>query len=159
MRLKALAAVILTVVAAGSAHAEARTWQLGAIGAGGAWAYSAGDARTSLSFATRLVTQVRLGDGGGYSGMITQFELDCAGGRVRPTEVTHYEADGSLIDDSKDGGDWQTVASATSGYGLGNLIADRCAGRTPPTTATFSGDETAMQLWLAGLLAKNAPGS
>jgi hypothetical protein len=158
MKWKALIAAALMAAVAGSTHAEVRTWQLGTIAPGGAWAYSGSDAKTLL-FATRLVTQVRLNDGGGYSGMITNLELDCAGGRIRAVEVAHYEADGSLIDDNKDIGDWQTVVPAASGYGLGNLVADRCAGKAPPSAASFSGDETAMQTWLAGLLAKNASGS
>jgi hypothetical protein len=152
--------VVLAFFVASAAHAEARTWQLGAIGPGGAWAYSPNaDPKSGLSFATRLVVQERLGDGGGYSGMITRFELDCAGGRVRSAGVAHYETDGSQIDDSQEAGDWQAVAPSASGYGLGNLVADQCAGKTPPATAAFTGDEAAMQAWLAGLLTKNAPGS
>ncbi len=150
--------VVLALAIAAPAHAEVRAWQLGAVGPGGAWAYSL-DAKTGLSFATRLVVQERLGDGGGYSGMITRFEVDCAGRRIRSTGVAHYETDGSQIDDSQDVGDWRTVAPATGSYGLGNLVADQCAGKAPPATTAFTGDEVAMQTWLAAQLSKNVPGS
>lgn len=154
MKWRFLTAAVLGLMSAGSVHAgPARDWHLAGVAADAAWAYaSPAAAKTEVDIAIRFSAPVRLGDGGGFSGIVTTFALDCPGNRVRMSNVAHFEQNGSQIDDEKSDLDWRPLVPNPQTYDINSMMSDICAGRPAKSLDSISTDAEGVQKWLAGRL-------
>ncbi len=130
----------------------APVWHLGDIDSEGAWAYAEEVARPSqMRIATRLTRAHDSGDGTNtYYGLVLSEELDCATMRVRTVRKVFYEGNSTTYGSIDDPTDWQP----TTDTGIDNVFTARCAGKPlPDKELSVTGDEVAVQKWLAGQLA------